>query len=111
MGAHPILNNPLPCGISELAQDVKISVGSVDKITHNHLHMQKLFARWVPRLLTPLQKQKHINCSKALFAMFQGNLEDFLTDQLCRMKLGSIHDLETKGQSKQWKQCHSPPKK
>lgn len=44
--------------VHQLAQDVKVIVGSVDKIIHDHLHMRKLSARWVPRLLTPFQKQE-----------------------------------------------------
>ncbi|XP_069971436.1 protein GVQW3-like [Penaeus vannamei] len=43
--------------VCQLTQDVKISVGSVDKIIHNHLHMQKLSARSVSRLLTPFEKE------------------------------------------------------
>nr|XP_027211108.1 uncharacterized protein LOC113804430 [Penaeus vannamei] len=35
--------------VRHLAQDVKISFESVDKIIYEHLHMQKLSAQWVPR--------------------------------------------------------------
>lgn len=63
--------------VRQLAQVAKISVGSVDKILHDHLHMQKLFAQWVPSILTPFQKQERVQCSKALLAMYQENKEDF----------------------------------
>lgn len=63
--------------VHKLAQDVKISVESVDKVIHEHLHMQKLSAQWVPRLLTPFQKQEQVHCSKDLLAMCQENQEDF----------------------------------
>ena len=43
--------------IRQIAQEVKISIGSVETIIHEHLHMQKVSARWIPRLLTPFQKQ------------------------------------------------------
>ena len=32
---------------------VPVFVGSIETILHNHLHMSKVSARWVPRLLTP----------------------------------------------------------
>ncbi|XP_037781933.1 uncharacterized protein LOC119578419 [Penaeus monodon] len=63
--------------VRHLAQYVKISVRSVDKIIHDHLHIQKP-ARWVPRPLTPFQKQGRVYCSKALLVMCQENQEDFL---------------------------------
>lgn len=44
--------------VRHLDQVAKISVGSVDKIIHYHLHMQKLSARRVPMLLTPFQMQE-----------------------------------------------------
>ncbi|XP_069983721.1 protein GVQW3-like [Penaeus vannamei] len=43
--------------IRHLAQDVKISVGSVGKIIHDHLQTQHLSARWVLRLLTLFLKE------------------------------------------------------
>nr|XP_027222979.1 uncharacterized protein LOC113815098 [Penaeus vannamei] len=62
--------------VRQLAQVGKISIGSVDKVL-GHLHMQKLFARWVPRLLTPFQKQVRVHCSKALLAMCQEETRTF----------------------------------
>ncbi|XP_014784335.1 uncharacterized protein LOC106879307 [Octopus bimaculoides] len=44
--------------IQQLAQEVKISVGSVEKIINHYLYMQKLFARWIPQMLTLFQKQE-----------------------------------------------------
>lgn len=55
--------------VRQLAQDVKISVGSVDIIIHDHLHMRKLSARWIPRLLTPFQMQERVQCSQTLLTM------------------------------------------
>ncbi|XP_029650201.1 uncharacterized protein LOC115223668 [Octopus sinensis] len=49
--------------IRQLAQEVKISVGSVEKLIHDHLHMRKLSAR--------------INSSQALLTMRQENKKDF----------------------------------
>ncbi|KAK8384231.1 hypothetical protein O3P69_009169 [Scylla paramamosain] len=63
--------------VRQLAQDVDINVRSMDKIIHDHLHMRKLSARWVPRLLTPFQKQERVQCSQALLTMYQKNQEEF----------------------------------
>ena len=50
--------------VRQLTHEVKVSVGSTEKIIHYHLHMGKVSARWIPRLLTPLQKQERVECAK-----------------------------------------------
>ncbi|RZB41555.1 HTH Tnp Tc3 2 domain containing protein, partial [Asbolus verrucosus] len=56
--------------ISFIASELKISVGSVWNILHNVLGMNKVSARWVPRLLTPEQKLKrHEICQQNLLAL------------------------------------------
>ena len=42
---------------------VKISVGDVEKFIHDDMGMEKVSARWIPQLPTPLQKK---NGSSAL---------------------------------------------
>ncbi|XP_014782283.1 protein GVQW3-like [Octopus bimaculoides] len=44
--------------IRQVTQEVKIRVGSVEKFLHDYLQMQKLSVRWIPRMITPFQKQK-----------------------------------------------------
>ena len=39
--------------VKQFAAITKMSVGSIETILHDHLHMSKVSARWVPRLLTP----------------------------------------------------------
>ena len=98
--------------VRQLAQDVKISVGSVEKIIHDHLHIRKLSARWIPRLLTPFQKQERVTCSKALLATCQEDQEDFFNRLITQDETWVHHyDPETKVQSKQWKHLNSPPPK
>ena len=98
--------------VRQLAHEVKISVGSVEKIIHDHLHMGKVSARWIPRLLTPFQKQERVECSQALLTMCRDNQEDFF-DRLITQDETWVHhyDPETKAQSKQWKHFDSPPPK
>ncbi|RUS68398.1 hypothetical protein EGW08_023840 [Elysia chlorotica] len=35
--------------VKQLASETRISVGSVEKILHDHLNLNKVSARWVPR--------------------------------------------------------------
>ena len=54
---EPVAEDIWKIGITvcHLAQDVKNSVGSVQYLTRDHLHLHKLSARWIPRLLTPFR--------------------------------------------------------
>ncbi|XP_029646115.2 uncharacterized protein LOC115219953 [Octopus sinensis] len=99
--------------IRQLAQEVKISVWSVEKVIHDHLHMQKLSAQWIPRMLTPFQEQKRVNCFQAHTAMCQENDEDFFGRLIPQDETWVHHyDPETRVQSKQWKHVNLPhPKK
>ncbi|XP_014770993.1 uncharacterized protein LOC106869680 [Octopus bimaculoides] len=75
--------------IWQLAQEVEISVGSIEKRSITTiLHMWKLFARWIPQMLTHFQKQEGVNCFQALLAMCQENEEDYfgrliIQDETC----------------------------
>ena len=52
--------------VKQLAIETRISVGSVEKILHDHLNLNKVSARWVPRLLTADQKKERADCCKHL---------------------------------------------
>ena len=43
--------------LREIAEELKISEGSIFTILHEHLSMRKLYSKWVPYLLTVDQKQ------------------------------------------------------
>ncbi|KAM8702311.1 hypothetical protein ACLKA7_004975 [Drosophila subpalustris] len=64
--------------VREIADILKISAGSVHTIIHDHLGMKKVFSKWVPRLLTPEQKQQRIDESKSCLDMFTRNKSEFL---------------------------------
>ena len=46
-----------------------MSVGSIETILHDHLHMSKVSARWVPRLLPPNQKGQRADSCKELIEL------------------------------------------
>ncbi|XP_036336279.1 histone-lysine N-methyltransferase SETMAR-like [Rhagoletis pomonella] len=99
--------------LREIADIVNISYERVHNIIHNELGMKKLSARWVPRLLTPLQKMNRMSTSKVGLDMFNRNPSAFLR-RFITMDETSIHHYtpESKEQSKQWvERGSSAPKK
>ena len=89
-----------------------MSVGSIETILHDHLHMSKVSARWVPRLLTPNQKeQRDVSC-KELIELESKDTRFF--DRIVTMVETWVHhfDPEMKSSSMQWKAPSSlTPKK
>ena len=55
-----------------------MSSGSVFTILHESLGMCKLFSKWVPRLLTPDQKQQRVEDSERCLELFKRGKKDFL---------------------------------
>ena len=60
--------------------EVKISLRYFENIIQDHMHMENVSARWIPRLLTPLQKQEQVMCAKALMAIIKTIRRTFLID-------------------------------
>lgn len=90
--------------LREIADILKISEGSVFTIIHDHLGMRKLFSKWVPRILTPEQKQQRIEDSKSCLSMFQRNNSEFLRRYIT-MDETWIHHFtpESNRQSAEWR--------
>ena len=86
-----------------------LSYGSAWRIIHEELHMNKVSARWVPRLLTPLQKQTRHDFSQQNLTLLERNEDDFFA-RLVTMDEGWVYlyDPETKEMSKEWKHPSSP---
>ena len=66
--------------VPELADIVGISKSAVHRILTKNLDMRKLYARWVPRLLTIEQKQLRKAVSIVCLAMFHSNKAYFCVD-------------------------------
>lgn len=47
--------------IEQIADIVDVSTGAVHQILHDSLNMRKVCARWVPKMLTPEQKQARVS--------------------------------------------------
>ncbi|KAM8710012.1 hypothetical protein ACLKA7_016761 [Drosophila subpalustris] len=89
--------------VREIADILKISAGSVHTIIHEHLGMKNVFSKWVPRLLTPEQKQQRIDESKSCLDMFTRNKSEFLRRYIT-MDETWIHHFtpESNRQSAEW---------
>jgi histone-lysine N-methyltransferase SETMAR len=98
--------------VKNIVAELGISQGSVVDIIHNELNMTKVSARWIPRLLTPVQKLQRRECSEQLLHLCNRDEDNFF-DRLITMDESWIHyfDPETKEASKQWKHVESPPPK
>ncbi|KAI6655363.1 Transposase [Oopsacas minuta] len=52
----------------EIADAVGISTGTAQAIVHDNMKIRKICARWVPHLLTQVQKAKKVQCSTKLLS-------------------------------------------
>lgn len=99
--------------VRELAELVDISSERVHNILHQHLDMNKLCARWVPRLLTLDQKRRRMDDSTDCLQRFNRNKSEFLRRYITVDETWVHHYTpETKEQSKEWRKTgERPPKK
>ena len=73
-----IVLNDQKVKVDEFADILKMSTERVRHILHEHLHMKKLCARWVPRSLTIYQKQQRFDDLERCLKLYQRNLIEFL---------------------------------
>lgn len=92
-----------------LAAKVGISATSVETILHQHLRLNKVSARWVPRMLSPSQKMERVRVSTTLLERL--NEDPHFMDRLVTQDETWVphFDPETKAESMQWKHTDSPP--
>ena len=69
--------------LKEISARLEISKTTVFRIIREHLHMKKVSARWVPRLLSSIQKEHRLMCCQKILDICHGNqkevLESFVT--------------------------------
>ena len=63
--------------VRDIAEVMNMSKERVCHILNQHLDMRKLFARWVPRLLTLDEKRVRMKICRALLAQFRRNKSEF----------------------------------
>ena len=97
----------------EIAQEARMSVGSVYKIITNNLKLRKVAPRWVPHHLSDKQKVCRQRIAEELLHHYQTEGEEFLK-RIVALDETWMWDFEPelKSQLSQWKHTVSPhPKK
>lgn len=95
---------------ADIALALGISKASVLTIIHEHLGMSKVCARWVPKMLSTLQKSDRVETSRQNLALYNENSEDFLRRLVTGDETWLHHyDPESKQESMQWRHRDSPP--
>lgn len=82
------------------------------RILHDHLGMTKVSARWVPRMLTPHQRQQRVDASKHLLELC-GDEPAKVLDRIVTGDETWVHhyEPESKQESMQWHKKGTPPPK
>lgn len=93
-----------------IAASIGLSYGSVSTIIHNHLHMNKLCARWVPRNLSTFEKDRRVKMSQDLLEVAYRDPDEFLSCLITEDETW-IHqyDPTCKRDSYQWTTRGEPP--
>ena len=89
--------------VREIQSETGLCVASIHHIIHEELHMRKLTARWVPRLLTEDHKMKRLSISKELLSRVEEEGDCFWKRMITMDETWLPHyNPETKSQSRQW---------
>lgn len=97
--------------IDEIMMAIDCSYGTLWRILHEHLHMSRVSARWVPRILTDEERNRRVTKSTAFLRRHRrepGFLDRIIT---CDETWLWTFDPESKQQSSVWKTTASPPPK
>ena len=66
--------------IQEIADTYGLVNTTIHRIIHDKLRMKKVCTKWVPYLLTHVQKMERVTCAKKMLAMFEPQGPKRLTD-------------------------------
>jgi histone-lysine N-methyltransferase SETMAR len=107
-----VINGDRRLTVREVADKCGISKTTAHQILGNDLNMNRVCARWVPRILTAEHLTKRVELSKQFIKKVNRGGIRFL-DRIITTDESWFHyyDPETKQQSSQWKNCNSPPPK
>ena len=74
--------------VKDIAKCTGISEGSVQTILKKRLDLRKVFARWVPHLLTEEQKTQCLKCARELLKTYKGCNSQVISNLLTGDKPG-----------------------
>lgn len=97
----------------QLSALVGVSETTISNILHQRLGMSKVCSRWVPRMLTPLQKRERVDCSREFLDRCKEQKEEIMARIVTGDETWVHHyEPESKQESMQWlKKGTTPPKK
>ncbi|XP_046976469.1 histone-lysine N-methyltransferase SETMAR-like [Vanessa cardui] len=97
----------------ELAAMTGLSKTTVLRILHEHLGMNKVSARWVPKLLSAIQKQERVKCCTQFLSLCEGRQKEVLDSIVTGDETMVLYyDPLSKRESMEWRRPSSPrPKK
>lgn len=95
--------------VRRVANELGISKSMVHDIMNNQLGMKKVYTRWVPKLLTPLQRMNRVECCQELLQLIEANP----IQSLSRVVTGDEswiynYDPLTQVEAKVWKRSGEP---
>ncbi|GBP82491.1 Histone-lysine N-methyltransferase SETMAR [Eumeta japonica] len=94
-------------------EEMQIRKKRVGEIIHEHMNMKKISARWVPKMLTPFDKQRRLQTSKDFLEFVEDNIDE-ICDRIVTVDETWVrqYNPESKQESMQWtKKEERPPKK
>ena len=93
----------------EVAHVLQISHGSGYEMMHNKLRFHKVCARWIPKQLSQVHKQTHVDiCQKHLD--YYGNERDIFLDRIITGDETWVHHYEQESNGRVWnRNIHNSP--
>ena len=92
--------------LKEISARLGIPKTTVIRIIHEHLHVKKVSAIWVPILLSSVQKEHHLTCCQKILELFHGNQKQVLESIVTGDETMVLYyDPLTKSESMEW---HKP---
>ena len=109
---NDFMNRDRRVSIKTLSSQFNVSVGAVHTIIREELKMQKICAKFVPRVLREDQRERLCNGSKEMVELINSDLQVLDALVTCVESWIYCYDPETTRQICQWKHAGSPrPKK
>ena len=87
--------------VRHVAEELGIPKTTIHQITNNHMGMKKVCTRWIPKILTPIQRANRVDCCQELLQQCEVNPAKFFDciitdDESWIHHYGSLSQLEAK---------------
>lgn len=107
-----MLNNDRSITIREIVDRTDCGYGTVFRIIYDMLKMRRIFARWIPKMMTDNQKRIRVESCERLLKRFERKGVDFMNRIVTVDEAWiRLYTPETKALSTMWKKTDSPSPK